>query len=128
MNVKLLLDENLSPWVADTLRKDDGIDAVHVRERGLLEADDRVVLDRAFAEDRVVVTCNVDDFVRFARARELHPGIILVEDGDLLRPEQLQVVRAAVTALQAERDLVNRVLRIWLDGTAVFEDIPEPQA
>jgi hypothetical protein len=63
-------------------------------------------------EDRIVITCNVDDFVRFARARELHPGIVLVKDGDLLRPEQLQVVRAAVATLQGERDLVNRVLRI----------------
>jgi predicted nuclease of predicted toxin-antitoxin system len=124
VNVKLLLDENLSPWVAERLRKDDGIDAVHVRERGLLEADDRVVLDSAFAEDRIVITCNVDDFVRFARARELHPGIVLVEDGDLLRPEQLQVVRAAVATLQGERDLVNRVLRIWLDGETLFEEIP----
>ena len=127
MNVKLLLDENLSPWVAETLRKEDGLDAVHVRDRALLDADDRVILDRAYAEDRIVVTCNVDDFVRFAQARELHPGMILVEDGDLLRPEQIQVVRRAVVVLQGERDLVNRVLRIWLDGKTVFEEIPPPR-
>lgn len=122
MNIKLLLDENLSPWVAETLCKEDGLDAVHVRERALLDADDRIIMDRAYTEDRIVVTCNVDDFVRFAHARELHPGMILVEEGDLLRPEQLQVVRHAVAALRAERDLVNRVLRIWFDGTAIFED------
>jgi hypothetical protein len=30
VNVKLLLDENLSPAVAETLRRTDGVDAVHV--------------------------------------------------------------------------------------------------
>jgi predicted nuclease of predicted toxin-antitoxin system len=124
VNVKLLLDENLSPWVAETLRKEDGVDAVHVRERGLLEANDRAVLERAYAEDRIVVTCNADDFVRFARAHELHPGLVLVEEGDLRRPEQLEVVRRALAVLSGERDLVNRVLRIWRDGTTVFEEVP----
>ncbi|MCL2447640.1 MAG: DUF5615 family PIN-like protein [Polyangiaceae bacterium] len=64
MNVKLLLDENLSPKVAEILRDADGIDAVHVRDRGLLRASDAVVLERAYAEDRVLATKNVDDFVK----------------------------------------------------------------
>jgi hypothetical protein len=65
------------------------------------------------AEDRVLVTKNVEDFVKLARARDLHPGVILLEDGDLVRDEQLRVVRAAVAFLVPERDLVNRVLRVW---------------
>ncbi len=124
MNVKLLLDENLSPRVAEILRTEDGLDAVHIRDRGLLEATDHEVLERAYTEDRVLATKNVDDFVKLARARALHPGIILVEDGDLVREEQIRVLRAAVTALQGERDLVNRVLRIWGDGKVVFEEVP----
>ncbi|HEV3188988.1 MAG TPA: DUF5615 family PIN-like protein [Polyangiaceae bacterium] len=124
MNVKLLLDENVSPMVAETLRKEDGVDAVHVRDRGLLGALDHTVLEAAFAEDRVLVTSNVDDFVKLARARELHPGIVLIEDGGLFRAEQLQVVRKAIAALGGQRDLVNRVLRIWLDGSPVLEEIP----
>jgi len=64
VNVKLLLDENLSPKVAEILRDADGIDAVHVRDRGLLRASDAVVLERAYAEDRVLATKNVDDFVK----------------------------------------------------------------
>jgi predicted nuclease of predicted toxin-antitoxin system len=110
--------------VAETLRKEDGVDAVHVRDRGLLGALDHTVLEAAFAEDRVLVTSNVDDFVKLARARELHPGIVLIEDGGLFRAEQLQVVRKAIAALGGQRDLVNRVLRIWLDGSPVLEEIP----
>jgi len=124
VNVKLLLDENISPKVAEILREQDGVDAIHVRDRALLQAADHVVLERAYAEDRVLVTKNVDDFVRLARARELHAGIILVEDGDLVRDDQLRVVRAAVARLQRERDLMNRVLRIWADGESCFEEIP----
>ena len=124
MIVKLLLDENLSPKVAEILRKEDGLDAVHIRDRGLLEATDPDVLDRAYAEDRVLATKNVDDFVKLARARELHPGIILLEDGDLVRAEQLRVLRVAFAILQCERDLVNRVMRVWADGAVAFEAMP----
>ena len=123
MDVKLLLDENISPKVGEMLRAQDGVDAVHVRERGLLQAPDRDVLERAYAEDRVLVTKNVEDFVKLARACDLHPGILLLEDGDLVRDEQLRVVRASVALLGPERDLVNRVLRVWADGRHVFEDI-----
>jgi hypothetical protein len=45
-----------------------------------------------------------------------HPGIVLIEDGGLLRAEQLQVIRKAAAVLEGERDLINRILRIWLDG------------
>ncbi len=51
--MKLLLDENLSPKVAETLARDDGIDACHIRDRGLLGATDPEVLERAFSEDRI---------------------------------------------------------------------------
>ena len=81
MNVKLLLDENLSPKVAETLSKEDGVDICAVRDRGMLEASDDEVLDRAFEEDRILVTANVCDFEKLAHARELHAGIVLLEQG-----------------------------------------------
>jgi len=54
--VKLLLDENLSPKVAESLACDDGLYACHTRDRGLLGATDPEVLERAFVEDRIFVT------------------------------------------------------------------------
>jgi predicted nuclease of predicted toxin-antitoxin system len=68
--VKLLLDETLSPAAAVALAAD-GIDACHVRDRGILGASDHDVLERAYQEDRVLVTSNVDDFVKLAAAREI---------------------------------------------------------
>ena len=53
--------------------------------RGLLGADDRSILEYAFNDDRILVTANVGDFERFARACEVHAGIIFISEGDLLR-------------------------------------------
>ena len=123
MPASLLLDENLSAAVAVTLRTEDGIDAVHVRDRDMLGADDARILERAFAEDRIVVTANVEDFVSLARRRELHAGMILIEDGALHRDEQLAVVRAAISVI-AGQDMVNRALWVNLDGSLELDEIP----
>ncbi len=102
----------------------DGYDAYGVRDRGLLEATDPEVFARAFAEDRIVVTVNVADFEALAASCELHAGVVLVKRGDLLRHEQIEVVRQAVAAIVERGDLVNTVLRVELDGTMSFEPLP----
>jgi predicted nuclease of predicted toxin-antitoxin system len=102
----------------------EGIDICHVRERGLLAALDPEVLDRAFAEDRILVTVNVGDFVKLARAREVHAGIVAVESGGLLRDEQLELVRRVIETLRSQSDMVNRVLRVAADLTMTIEDVP----
>jgi predicted nuclease of predicted toxin-antitoxin system len=121
--LKLLLDENLSPTVALALRAE-GHDVVHVRDRGLLGATDRQVLERAFTEDRVLVTANVGDFIKLATARELHAGIVVISDGGLMRDEQLEVLRRSIQALSARADTVNLVLSVELDGGLNFQDLP----
>ena len=122
MSVKLLIDEDLSPSVAQALCAD-GIDACHVRDRKMLGRKDRHVLDKALEEDRVVITANVDDFVKLANSRELHAGLVLIEDGSMLREQQFAVIRAAVGFMQAE-DMANRALWVREDGSMEFEDIP----
>lgn len=91
-------------------------------------ASDAEVLERAYAEDRILVTANVEDFEKLAHARDLHAGIILVEEGDLLRDEQDRLVRDALAAIEVEvaggRDMVNRVLRISISGAKSFETVP----
>jgi predicted nuclease of predicted toxin-antitoxin system len=124
---KLLLDENLSPAVALTLSRE-GFDVVHVRDRGLLHGSDEVVFARALAEERVLVTSDVDDFTRLARVAQVHPGLAFFEDGGLLRAEQLRLTRDVLALIAdehaADRDMVNRVLRIWADSTHTFEELP----
>jgi predicted nuclease of predicted toxin-antitoxin system len=114
--VKLLIDEDLSPKVAQDLRERRGADAVHLRDRGKLGLSDTQVLDYALAEERVVVTANVKDFQRLVEGTELHAGIVLVLDGNLLRHEQISLIDKVLDILTKElaegRDMVNRVLQI----------------
>jgi hypothetical protein len=66
--------------------------------------------------------------VKLARARELHAGIVLIEDGALLVDEQLVVIKRAVVILEGEPDLVNRLLWINLAGEHSIEDVPPPES
>jgi predicted nuclease of predicted toxin-antitoxin system len=126
--MKFLIDEDVSPRVARYLCQEFCFDAIAVRDRGLLGATDRQVLDYAFNEDRMLVTANVRDFEKLAAAAEIHAGIVLMLDGDLLAAEQLEVMKMVVRALQAEidagKDLVNRVLYISISGIVRFENSP----
>jgi predicted nuclease of predicted toxin-antitoxin system len=126
--MKFIIDEDLSPRVARYLCQECCFDAIAVRDRGLLGATDPEVLEYAFKEDRILVTANIRDFEKLAAAVEVHAGIVLMLDGDLLAVEQIEVMAAVVRVLEAEmatgKDLVNRVLYISISGTARFEDLP----
>lgn len=126
--MKFLIDEDLSPKAAERLRMEGGFDAIHVRDRDWLGKPDPIILQRAYEEDRILVTANVKDFQRLARARELHPGIVLFLAGSLSRDEQLVLLYKAVAELEQEllegRDLVNRILEIDENGECNFYDLP----
>lgn len=126
--MKFLIDEDLSPRVARYLCEQFLIDAVAIRDRGLLGVSDQEVLDYAFNEDRILVTANIGDFEKFARASEIHAGIVFIQEGDLLRDEQILIMREVVIFIQQElkvgRDMINRVLYISIDGTKQFLNLP----
>jgi predicted nuclease of predicted toxin-antitoxin system len=126
--MKFIIDEDLSPRVARYLCQEFCLDAIAVRDRGLLGATDPEVLEYAFKEDRILVTANIRDFEKLAAGVEVHAGIVLMLDGDLLAAEQIEVMAAVVRVLQAEmsigKDLVNRVLYFSISGIARFEDSP----
>jgi predicted nuclease of predicted toxin-antitoxin system len=122
VSVKLLLDENLSPSAAVALIAS-GIDACHVRDRGILGATDHEVLERAFLEDRILVTSNVVDFVKLARAREIHAGIVLIERGGL-RDEQIELIRQVVEKPADHGAMINELLHVAEHGAMRFEEVP----
>jgi hypothetical protein len=79
--VKLYLDEDLSPRVAQLLRQR-GLDAVSAHEAGYAGRLDLERLRVATREERCLVTRNVADFLEIVRdlvnRQESHAGIILV--------------------------------------------------
>lgn len=79
--MKLVLDEHLSPKIAEELRRA-GHDVVAAAEVGLRQQPDGAIMAWAVAEDRAVVTANYDDFRALHRLYlnrgERHAGIVLV--------------------------------------------------
>ena len=79
--MKVYLDEDLSPAIADILRRK-GLDATSTHEAGTVQLDDRAQLAYATREGRTIVTANVVDFIELAHeavaTNTEHAGIVLV--------------------------------------------------
>jgi predicted nuclease of predicted toxin-antitoxin system len=120
--VKALLDEQLSPRIAELLR-DRGHDVQAVVDRSdLAGRSDRVILEAAVAEERAVITNNVKDFRPLAAERlargESHAGLILL-------PSTRTRTRGAVELLV---DAIDQILRQHPDGLAATERWIPPAA
>jgi predicted nuclease of predicted toxin-antitoxin system len=113
--VKALLDEQLSPRIAELLRNR-GHDVQAVGERrDLAGRSDRVILEAAVAEERAMITNNVKDFRPLAAERlargESHAGLILL-------PSTRTRTRGAVEILA---DAIEQILHQHPNGLAATE-------
>ena len=84
--MRFLIDNALSPHLARVLA-DAGHDAVHVRDYGLHDAEDPIILERAGIEDRVVVSADSDFAMLLAVARRSKPSFILFREAAMIRAQ-----------------------------------------
>jgi predicted nuclease of predicted toxin-antitoxin system len=89
--VRFLVDANVSPRVA-VLLAGAGHDAVAVRDVGLASAPDDKILDRALADDRVIVSHDTDFGTLLAARRLARPSFVLIRSSDPLAAEDVAVL------------------------------------
>ncbi|HEY1914575.1 MAG TPA: DUF5615 family PIN-like protein [Streptosporangiaceae bacterium] len=75
--MKFLIDNNLSPLLADSLRAA-GHTAIHLRDVNMRDAPDPAVLEYARSEECVLISADTDFGALLARSRAAKPSVILI--------------------------------------------------
>jgi hypothetical protein len=137
---RFLIDECLSPVLAQIARECGYWESTCVRDRGLSGTKDHDLIRFVIANDFTLVTHNAVDFRGPAvgasgglHSREpIHAGLVcLVSEFTMTRERQEQLFRDALAELQTMPDLVNQALEVVEDGagqvTIYLYRIPEAQ-
>jgi predicted nuclease of predicted toxin-antitoxin system len=111
--IPLLVDQNFNQHIVEGLmRRDPGLDLVHVRDVGLGAAPDPTILEWAAQHDRVLLTHDRRTIPPFAYARvaagQKMPGVFLVSD-DMPTGQAIDEILLAVHCLTPDecKDIVK---------------------
>lgn len=120
--MKFIIDNALSPFVSDGLRKA-GYDAVHVRDYGLQASEDGVILTRAILEDRIIISADTDFGTLLALDVKNKPSFILFRRGLNYHPEkQLNLLLANLSAI--ENDLEKGSIIVFEQNRIRIRKLP----
>ncbi|HEY0948808.1 DUF5615 family PIN-like protein [Nocardioides sp.] len=92
--MKLLIDANLSPVVAEQLRAD-GYDASHVEDHGLGTASDEAIASFATGQGAAIVSADTDFATILALTGKSTPSLVLFRSADALAPRAQAALLAA---------------------------------
>ena len=98
---KLLIDNNLSPKIAQALRRS-GYDVLHVREYGMQRASDQEIFERALKEERFIVSADTDFGFLLARWNQEKPSLVLFRNFSNLAEHQTRALVIIMERFQSE--------------------------
>jgi predicted nuclease of predicted toxin-antitoxin system len=110
--VRFFIDENLSRRLALAL-SEAGHDSIHPRQVGRRGQRDDTIVRTCIAEDRIIITRNVIDFVRSLAREDVHPGLIGLPDLPVQQSIDLVLSGLAFVRIDGQRGadrLVNHGL------------------
>ena len=122
-NLKILIDECLSPELTEIVKKEFGCYSVHVPwlgtpPRGQNAWKDPDIVQKILSDDYILVTNNRRDFVvKYfpTSGAEVHPGLIIIIEKSILEVE-IALFRSVMAYVEAMGDTVNKLVEIDLAG------------
>ncbi|ASL01144.1 DUF5615 family PIN-like protein [Xanthomonas citri] len=124
MQLKFLIDECLSPSLADIALEQGHHQSTCVRNRGWAGKKDHQITQLAQDEDFTLVTHNARDFRGGGELKpgghyallEVHAGLVCITGDDLDLALQQDLFRVALDEIEVMDDLINKCLEVLLDG------------
>jgi len=99
--MNFLLDMGLAQRTALFLRAQ-GYDAVHLREQGLQRLPDEQIVQKALAENRIILTHDLDFGQIVALSRGQYPSVITFRLADMRAPTVNQYLQEVLARFAAE--------------------------
>lgn len=137
---RLLIDECLSPELAQLAIDAGHVESTSVRDRGRLGLKDWELMEYVILEDFILVTRNAQDFRGAGKvnpgglhgAAEVHAGLICLDSAlEMDLDLQQELFRHALNMLAELPDLINQALEVYENEDELISvntyDIPPPQ-
>jgi predicted nuclease of predicted toxin-antitoxin system len=119
--MRFLADMGVDIRVVDWLR-DSGHEALHLRAHGMHRASDQAIFAKAMAEDRIVITFDLDFGTLAALAGDRSPSIVLFR---LSNARLATVIARLSTVLVEAADVLARPSVILVEDTRLrIRDLP----
>lgn len=100
--------------------------ATHVAFMGLRGEKDWNLLPMLIEKNYVLVTNNGEEFkMRYARL-DIHPGLVIIVPGGIVKEKQVELFDLALDVIEALKDTINKVIDVTEDGVVSVKDFPAP--